>query len=229
MARADAPATTDKIAAPTILDIDGVPAAAALCLATRPPGQVYFGADAVAGGADKAKYAAARTTALAQLYRVRIPTEGFRLGEYDEDQSHLALDLTFSPRMMHGGITLAFPGESQAEFPVTAQAAKDIAAAVKSRKATLVTYFQLNDDQGAVCTGSVAAQVFTLASLPVVFELRDEKGASLARIETPRAQNLRQSWRPRLRLLELLLSMRPRRDHNNHRGADTYGDTPRQT
>ncbi len=173
-----------------IVDLSDLAAVKAVCLATRPPDRVYFEGDAVAQGNAKEEYRTKRLAALGRLYRVRVPPEGFKLGEYQPRQDELTLDLSASPRALHGGLTLIFPSDTPVAFEVTASQAKDVSQAVKAGRAQLVAYFELDDDQGAVCTGSTAAQVFSIAAVPVAFELRDQQG-SLARADTRRADQYR--------------------------------------
>lgn len=188
------PPPTETKAAKPVEDLNDLTQVGALCLATRPADRVYFHRDPTnpaAASDERNAYKAARDEAMDQLYRLRIPQEGFRLGDFNDDDNLLPLDLTSPPRALHGAITLLFPAEPHVEFSITRQQLGDVSAALKAGTAVLVAYFELNDEQGAVCTGSVAEQVYTIAALPVTFELRDGNGRELARADTPRADQFR--------------------------------------
>lgn len=185
-ARAEAAEEPDK-AAHTVEDLKDLPQISALCLATRPASRVYFGGTPKERGEAAASYKAARAAALDQLYRMRIAQDGFRLG--DEKREEIPLDLSFAPRALDSAVTLVFP--SDAAVPLKVEKSDALSAALKSHTLGLVAYFELSDEQGAVCSGSVAAQVFSIAALPVAFELRDGSGQVLARGETARADRFR--------------------------------------
>jgi hypothetical protein len=187
VARAETPAAAAVPAAapapsapPTVEDLVDIAHVKAVCLATRPPDRVYFDGDAVAVADALAKYKVARTADLARLYRARVPPQGFKLGTYDASEGELSLDLSAPP-----------PTDAPVEFKLTEAQAAAVSAAAQAGRAQLVAYFELNDDQGAVCTGSAAAGVFTIAAEPVAFEIRDAAGTSLARAEMARAEQYR--------------------------------------
>ncbi len=185
-ARADAVDDQDRTAH-SVEDLKDLPQISALCLATRPVSRVYFAGTPKERGDAAASYKAARASALDQLYRMRIAQDGFRLG--DEEREEVPLDLSLAPRALDSAVTIVFPTDSS--IPLKVEKSEALSAALKSHTLTLVAYFELNDEQGAVCSGSVAAQVFTIAAFPVAFELRDGSGQVLARGETPRADRFR--------------------------------------
>lgn len=180
-----------KEAAESVVDLTDVQQAKALCLATRPAERVFFEGDAVAKASAREKYTTERSSAVERLYRLRLPHDGFKLGAYDAKDQSLDLDLSYAPRALQGALTLTLPNDAPMAFEITPQQAKDIAAAMKAGTATLTAYFQLNEDQGAVCSGSVAAGVFNIAALPVSFELQDQSGHALGRADSPRAERYR--------------------------------------
>jgi hypothetical protein len=178
-------------AASPVEDLDSVEKVKALCLATRPIGRVYFEGDPVDRDKAKDNYETERKSAMHKLYRASIPASGFRLGDYNGKESSLDLDLSRSPRALNGALTLAISSDKDITFNVTPSQVKAAAAAMKAGTATMVAYFELSDDQGAVCSGSSAAGVFTISVLPVAFDLRDGMGQLLGREETARADRYR--------------------------------------
>jgi hypothetical protein len=68
---------------------------------------------------------------------------------------------------------------------------KAVQSAMRAGTATLVSYFELSDEQGAVCSGSAASGVFSAAVRPVAFDIRDGMGQSLGHAETPLADRYR--------------------------------------
>ena len=163
----------------------------AVCLATRPPERLLFTGDAVARAKAKEEYVAARRAALQRLYLVRVRADGFTLGDYDAGGQTLPLDLSRPMHALDGALTLAFAAAEPLLVPLSLPAATAAAGSKSAGTARLDAYFELDDGVGAVCSGSAAAGVFTLAAVPVAFELKDGTGQLLGRVETPLADRHR--------------------------------------
>ncbi len=159
----------------------------AVCLAARPVEEVPFTGSPVEKAKAKDAFQAAHQSAMKKLYLVRAGASGFRLGDYDSDAQTLALDLSRPLRLLYGALEVAFAVTEPLVMPMPPDIAKAASASVAAGTARLDAYFELNDDLGPVCSGSVAAGVFTVSARPVAFELRDGSGKLLGRVETPLA------------------------------------------
>lgn len=164
-----------------------------VCLATRPASRVLFTGDPAAQGEARAAFDNERVAALERLYRVTVPGRTIAFGPYDERAGRLPIDPSSTPRAMHGVVTLAWAGGDMPSFELGAKEAKQLAQSARSGTASANVFFELAEDLGAPCTGSVAAEVFTISARPVAFELQDGMGRTLARAETPLADRHREA------------------------------------
>ncbi len=176
---------------PTIQELGSVAGIKDLCLATRPVDRVFFAGDEVAKAQAKEQFVAVREDAMGQLYHARIPASGFALGEYRSKAGQLSLDLSRAPRALHGALILAIPGDIEVLFDLNTDQARAVNDATTAGDAVLDTYFELEDETGAVCSGSAASEVFAVNVRPVAFVVRDRNGNELAREETPLADKHR--------------------------------------
>lgn len=175
--------------APVLLD--NRQAVRELCLATRPTARVAFEGDQVARAEAKKVHAAQRKVALARLYRLKVPADGFEFGAYDTRERRLALSFQQPLRTLYGAVNVSIPSDTKLHFLMPAEAAAGAVAARNARSASLEIHFLLDASAGAVCAGSVATDVYQLAGRAVSVTLLDGVGAQLARAETPLADDYR--------------------------------------
>lgn len=160
------------------------------CLAARPASMLVFEGDESEVAEKKRAHEAERQRLSQVLYRLRVPAQGFAFGSYDSREEKLPLDVRKPFRASFGAISVAVPRGTRLLLPLTAKEAQAAVAAQNARSASLELSFVLDTGAGA-CTGSSAANVYTLNGKAVSAVLFDGMGAALARAETALADDFR--------------------------------------
>lgn len=157
-----------------------------LCLALRPAHRVLERSEE-----GRASHEQERKRALATLYRISVPAQGYALGAYDAPGEKLAVDTRKPFRAFHGALSLAVPMTPRALVTINADGARGAQASWKARSGTLDVTFALDERAGGACAGQVATDVYTLQGKVVALALHDGMGAEVGRGETPLADDYR--------------------------------------
>lgn len=174
----DAPNVTATATAPRLLETPSQ--VRALCEALLPSERLLARGDVVERATAEAAHDSRREAALEGRYRVVIPAERLRFGEYDPDEKQLVLSERAFLSGAIGAIQV-WPVESGG-LPVTVEpaAAQRIMQAAKRRTLALALTFTLPDDDDVTCGHANGSNRYSLGVDPFRWEYLDG-GRVLAR------------------------------------------------
>ena len=115
-----------------------------------------------------------RTQAVSRTYQLRVPPNGFGLGEYREAEQELQLDGKRALRALDGALTLDLSGIDDVAFRATPEQSKQWGAAKKDGKLALTVYFRPSGDR---CAGNPAARIFRMEGYPLWWQLEADSTA----------------------------------------------------
>ncbi len=118
-----------------------------------------------------------RAQALARIYQLRVPANGFGLGRYRETEQELELDGDRALRALDGALTLDLEGVDDVAFRASPAEVKQWTAAKKEGKLTLTVYFR---PSGERCAGNAAARIFRMEGYPLWWQLEVDGAAAAA-------------------------------------------------
>lgn len=162
-----------------------------VCLSARPASLVSFEGDEAEVKVLKRAHEEERKKAFKILYRLRLPAQGFEFGAYDAVNEKLPIDVRKPFRAAFGAVTVVVPRSTRLLLPLSQRDADAAKAARNARSASLELSFALDETAASACTGSSAAEVYTVYGKAVAAVLFDGLGTALARVETPLADEHR--------------------------------------
>jgi hypothetical protein len=131
-----------------------------------------------------------------KIYRVRVETKGFKLGEYQADDKMLPLSLDQSLVALDGALSLAILDRDSGEFELSAQAAQGVLSTAEKKRLALEIVFRVDREHDGLpaCYSYQKSGAYALRIEPLTLTLIDTSAQKQVASKTTDAMDDLKSW-----------------------------------